>query len=118
MKLLLEKVRDWLLSSLFSKIKDLAGQIGRLHTQMTMTSTEVRRLREKLHEENSRLNIKYAELKAHSEALEIAGVRRKFGGTIDIDYDKFLNALGPFDEKELKRVIEDRAKKSEQETIS
>ena len=48
-------------------------------------------------------------------SVETAGIRRKFGGVIDVDYDRFLNTLGPHDEAELDRTIQarkrERAKK-------
>ena len=37
--------------------------------------------------------------------LEGAGVRRTFGGAIDVDYDRLLNALGKDGEAELARTI-------------
>lgn len=42
--------------------------------------------------------------------LEGAGIRRKFGGVIDIDYDKMLTALGPDGERELADTIKKRTK--------
>ena len=38
-------------------------------------------------------------------AMEVAGIRRKWGGVIDVDYDKFLAALGPESCAELRRVL-------------
>lgn len=47
-------------------------------------------------------------LRAFAEAVESAGVKRKYGGTIDVDYDKLLNALGPQGEREMGRTLKAR----------
>ena len=41
-------------------------------------------------------------------SVETAGVRRKFGGVIEVNFDKFLDVIGPSDEKELGEVIKAR----------
>ncbi len=40
--------------------------------------------------------------------MEQCGIKRKFGGSIDVDYDALLNALGTGGEAELRRTINQR----------
>lgn len=42
--------------------------------------------------------------------LEQAGIRRKFGGVIDVNFNKFLDSIGSYDEGELEKIIKRRRK--------
>jgi hypothetical protein len=47
-------------------------------------------------------------LRAFVSTVEAAGISRKFGSRIDVDYDKLLNNLGPDGEAEMMRTIKIR----------
>lgn len=41
-------------------------------------------------------------------SIETAGICRKYGGVIEVNYVKFLNNIGAVDEAELERTIKER----------
>lgn len=47
-------------------------------------------------------------LRAFVSTVEAAGIQRKFGSRIDVDYDKLLNNLGADGEAEMMRTIKSR----------
>ncbi len=47
-------------------------------------------------------------LRAFVSTVEAAGIQRKFGSRIDVDYDKLLNNLGVDGEAEMMRTIKSR----------
>lgn len=47
-------------------------------------------------------------LRAFVDAMEGAGIRRKFGGRIDVEFDRFVNSLSPSDVDELLAILKAR----------
>ena len=56
-------------------------------------------------------------LRAFVSTVEAAGISRKFGSRIDVDYDKLLNNLGPDGEAEMIRTIKTRREELRQRLI-
>lgn len=75
-----------------------------MHMSLDTTSRSM----SKVSNELRRVIDKQEILRTFVGSIETAGIRRKFGGVIEVEYDKFLNAIGPIDELELEQTIKER----------
>ena len=106
---------SWLLGV---NLVELQSDIAAVTIEMSNLRMAIRATRDDI-KNHAQLAIDYQQLSLKQRPLldavrtfENCGITRKYGGNIDIAYDRFLNGLGPHGEAELLEIIEERQARS------
>ena len=107
---MLEKFRTWLLKPTADHIdRTVKVQMEAFDKQLAGLHTQVHSLldkdRQQLIEQNQRQLEAVQPLRDAINTLESYGIRRKFGGVIDIDFDKLCKMLGDENLVQLEKSI-------------
>ncbi len=106
---MLEKFRIWLLKPTIDRLHEsFDRQLQSLYQQVRLILVDER---EKLIQEHQRQLEAVQPLRDAINTLESYGIRRKFGGVIDIDFDKLCHMLDPDSLHQLEKVLRDHRKK-------
>ncbi len=103
----MDAIKEWL--KVPATLKQGLAELRKLHRDLHLANIELTRVTARLHA----LDAVIGEMQPLRDAMltmEAAGIRRKFGGVIDVDYDRLLDTLGWDDETELLRTIQLRRK--------
>lgn len=94
-----------------AKVTETLHRVTELYAQETAYLHRCAKERNEYRAQAEELRSTVRQLEPLQAAMEMAGNRRVFGGSIDVDYDKLANALGPEGEAELLKTLKDRARK-------
>ena len=101
----IKRLREWL-----EEVVQSALHYPLEHIEDVVSGTDyyIRQMlaqQEKQNEEIRRQNVKIKQLNWFQGVVEASGVRVKFGGRIDIDFDKFVGSLDADSRAQLKKVL-------------
>ncbi len=110
---MLKRLRSFcrLLCSLPQSLEDHSKMLRELLTQQAtikLTMLQIIQVVDRVTRDNKTLVEQRDILRAFVSTVEAAGISRKFGSRIDVDYDKLLDNLGVDGEAEMMRTIKSR----------